>query len=190
MFLALAMAMTMLFGSATSVFAADVTVDADSKTGTCESTFEVTEDMLGGGLVVSIPADMNLTFDEGTSTFAKEDYITVSGSIAATKQVDISLLKDYEWTLQESIGLATELKASGTMTLGDEEAYGKTSTAWGSEEKQVTSVTYTATEVRLSNDTPDQRPVKASVALADVPTIGNYTTEAYFLIEVVDAPTA
>lgn len=181
MVVALAMAMTMVFGSAMSVSAADVTVDTDSTSGSCDSQFEVDSSMLGGNLVVSIPADLNLAYDAGTQTFAKDDYVTVKGSIAATKKVDISVVEENTWTIQET--MAVPLTASGTVVIGTDPAANKTV---GNVTADMTTITYSATEVRQSNVTPDQRPVKASVALADVPTIGTYKTAINFFIEVKD----
>ena len=177
---ALVMALTLLFGSSISVFAAtDVSVDADSKTGTCDSTFTATAENLGGGLVVSIPADLDLT---GSSSFKREDYVTVKGNIAATKKVDISTIYYVDWALQG--GASTSHPASGLVQFSTKAPAQKTIS---DVTDTMTTETYTAEQVRASNTTPDQRTLKASVSADTIPVIGEYKATVTFYIEILDA---
>ena len=180
---ALVMALTLLFGSSISVFAAtDVSVDADSKTGTCDSTFTATAENLGGGLVVSIPADLDLTWDAGSSSFIKSDYVTVKGNVAATKKVDISIPTYVDWALQG--GASTSHPASGTVQFTTKVPAQKTIS---DVTDYMTTETYTAEQVRTSNTTPDQRTLKASVSADTIPVIGEYKATVTFYIEILDA---
>lgn len=180
--LSVALLGTMLVSSTMGVHAADVTVTGDSSTGTTESTFAVTSDMLGGDLVVSIPADLDLTLDAGQGKFLKEDYVTVKGNIEATKKLDISVAEDNTWTIQET--MSNPLTCSGIVKIGSEASAEKTI---GSVTADMTTITYTASEVRASNSVSDNRPVVAEVTLDDIPTIGTYKASVDFYIQVLDA---
>lgn len=178
---ALVMALTLLFGSSISVFAAtDVSVDADSKTGTCDSTFTATAENLGGGLVVSIPADLDLTWDAGSSSFKRQDYVTVKGNVAATKKVNISLYNSQTWLFTSD----ALINADGLLAFDGQTPETKD---LGEGSAKATTVTYSAQEVRASNITPDQRNLTATVAANDIPVIGEYKATITFYIDIADA---
>lgn len=179
-FLAMMMSLMLVGGMSVPSFAAEVPVGGDTASGTVDSQFIATADMLGGGLVVSIPADLNLTYDAGSASLKKEDFVTVKGSISATKRVDISVAKDNTWSTQA--GLST-LNASGTVTFA---GVGETNKDLGDGEVSTTTVSYSASEVRASNN-QDKKTVNAVVATSDIPAEGTYNATVKFHIQLADA---
>lgn len=159
------MTASLLFGNAMPVFAADVSVSGDNATGSTPTEFSVDADALGGGLVVTIPASLDLTQD-ASGDYTVNDVVSAYGNMSPSKLLKVST--DDEITYFNS-GI-TSITATGYVFFGTD----------GVEK-------YTAEQTKNSITSRDNRVIDVSVDKADIAFIGTYNSTVYFDIEVVDA---
>ena len=203
-FLGLILAMTMLVGSSLSVFATDVTVEGTQSTGTCTTTLTVTEEMLGGSLVVSIPATMTYTGTllEGNYTFLSENFIGAQGALAANKKLCISAPETYvmtntteaSYTFDALIFLNDRTTDGTTPIEGTTITYprSKNKITVGESTLDVFTLSFSPAEVLncgkylADNSKPNFTKCVGVSYLGETPPLGTYTGTVNFYISVLD----
>lgn len=89
--IAAAFMLSVLVGSI-KVYADDLRIPDNETTGSTPTSFVVTNDMLiSNDLVVSIPSELVLTYDESANIFTRRDYVTASGSLKSSKRLEVSI---------------------------------------------------------------------------------------------------
>lgn len=156
------MTATLLLGNTMPVFAADISVTSDTANGNTPTEFSVDADAIGGGLVVTIPASLDLTAN-GDGDFVANDVVSAYGNINACKAVTVSTDNEITYVNADDASISV----TGAVTFGSD----------GAEQ-------WTAEETKNSITTLDSRPINVKVAKDDIDYIGTYNTKVYFNINV------
>lgn len=80
----------MLITSGVSAFASNISVTGSS-TGSTPSSFVATDDMLCNDVVVTIPAELILTYNSSTKKLTDSDVVTAQGEIKSGKHLEVSV---------------------------------------------------------------------------------------------------
>lgn len=162
---ALALAGLMSFGSLGSVYATDIDA-TNTSSGTTPAYLSITNEVaqeLGMGLTVSIPNEMNLTYNSDTSEFKTSARVSAKGILGVDEKLKI--------TTDTSVNYKNEdresVTAAGTIQFGTN----------GVE-------TYTADQAYESLTTLDERDISATVPKANIKYKGTYKANINFNIEV------
>lgn len=164
--LGLAMAGAMLLG-AVPVSAAQINVPADpgTATGNTPTQFEVTEDMLGGGLVVSVPDELILQYSAEDQNFSASDNVNAKGNINPAKKLNITTPATVTYLHEDD----ATVDAVGTIDFGTEN-----------------TETWSANELRVAKDAGVDKAIKSTVPMSEVEYVGTYSTTINYDINVVD----
>lgn len=94
----------LLITNGVSVFASDITVSGNS-IGSTPTSFIATEDMLCNEVIVSIPAEMVLTYDSATKKLSDSDVVIAKGDIKSGRHLEVSVPTNitYKHVASESI---------------------------------------------------------------------------------------
>lgn len=152
-----------------SVFASNVNVIGDTATGNTPTSFEVDTNILGGDLVVSIPADLTLTYDSASGTFKDTDVVTANGRILASKKLEVKTPTTVTYKNEDDNSITVD----GTI------AFGTTSGDYGVEE-------WSASELLTSITSPVEKDITATVNKTNISYIGTYKATVTYNISVVD----
>ena len=162
---ALALAGLMSFGSLGTVYATDIDATKTSS-GSTPAYLSITNEVakeLGMGLTVSIPNEMNLTYDSDASEFKTSAKVSAKGILGVDEKLKI--------TTDTSVNYKNEDKesvtAAGTIKFGTS----------GVE-------TYTADQAYESLTTLDERDISATVPKTFIKYKGTYKANINFNIEV------
>lgn len=156
--------MSMLMANGISVFASnDINVSTDT-TGNTQLNFTVTPDMLGGDLIVSIPAEMTLFYNSSTGKFVKSDYVSAKGGIAPDHHLEVSAPTSVTYTHKDK----SSIKVNGSI-------------GFGNNGKEV----WSAEQLIDGLVTPQKRDVTASASISDIKYVGNYGTNLVYNIQIV-----
>jgi len=140
--------------------------------GTTKTDFVADSTILGGDLIVSIPAEMILTYDAENSVMTKTDYVSATGRCASTSKLEIKTLT--------SITYAND--ADNSISVPGTIAFGTTSGDY-----QVTD--WSAPELLTGVKTPAnvvKKNITASVQKDDIDYVGIYGTSILYNISVLD----
>lgn len=159
----------MLVSNGVTVLASEVDVSGGTASGTTPTSFEVDTSVLGGDLVVSIPAEMVLTYNTDDEQFKNEDVVSAKGRIRANKKLQVKTPTSIEY----SNGDDNSIKVAGTV------AFGITS-----DNLQVTE--WSASELLDSLTVLSSKDITATVEKDDISYIGTYSTNITYDINVVD----
>lgn len=146
-----------------------VEIEADGET---KTDFVVDRTILGGDLIVSIPAEMILEYDSGSETLAKEDYVSATGRCISTSKLEVKTLTSITYANEAD----NSIKVPGTI------AFGTTSDTY-----QVTE--WSAAELLAGvKNTADiaKKDIKASVLKSDIDFVGSYATSILYNISVLE----
>ena len=150
---------TMLLGNTMTAFAKDIEVSADKAKDFATTTFSADADAIGGGLVVTIPASLDLTADAGSGNFVANDVVSAKGNIDPCKAVTVSADKNITYSNSDK----DSITVNGIVTFGTD----------GVEK-------WTAEQTKASLETLDERNVSVTVPKENVEYIDTYKTEVYF----------
>lgn len=163
-----------LIATLPSVGVSAQTIDVTGQTGSgsANTDFNVTADMLGGGLVVTIPDSVTLSYDQENDEFVKETTVNAKGYVEVDKKLSVSIPTDITYTLQ-GFDMFT---ADGTI------AFGSTSG-----DNQVTEWS----QVELKTKDADalvgvDKALKVTVDGDEIQDIGTYEAVLNFSIELVN----
>ena len=162
-----------MLATAVPVGATNIVVDSDSKTGQTPTEFEVTSEMLGGDLVVTVPDSMVLDYDSTNAEFSKTAQVTAKGSINPSKKLKVTVPTSITYTHADD----SNITAAGTITFGSTDGVNQ-QTEWSVAELQTKDG---ATLVGVSKD------ITSTVPLTNVQYIGDYNSTINFDINVVAA---
>lgn len=168
-FLATLLTGVVLMNNGVLAFAADVPVSGGTATGSTPTSFTVDASVLGGDLIVSVPADMTLTYDSASSTFKSDDVVSAKGRILTSKKLEVKTPTSITYKNADD----NSITVPGTVTFGS---------ASGSD--QVTE--WSAAELLASLTTLDERDISASVNKSDISYIGTYNATITYNINVVN----
>lgn len=168
-FLATLLTGVMLMSNGVVAFAADVPVSGGTATGSTPTSFTVDNTVLGGDLVVSVPADMTLTYDSSSSTFKSADVVSAKGRILASKKLEVKTPTAITYKNDDD----NSITVPGTITFGS---------VSGSD--QLTE--WSAAQLLTSLTTLDSRNITASVNKNDISYIGTYKATINYNIDVVN----
>lgn len=98
-----------------NVCAAGIDVTDSPVTGTVPSGFNADESIIGAGAVVTLPATLNLVYNESYDTFYSKDTVTTSGSINDASEVVIDVPESVTYT-----GLNTSATVKGFVKFGND----------------------------------------------------------------------
>ena len=144
-------------------------IQVSAETKYTPSRFEVTEDMLGGGLVVSVPNDLHLSLNSKKDLFTSSGVVTAKGNINPAKRLKIYTDTKSSYTHADKNSLSfnadVEFGSGGT-------------------------VYYSATELKnnLTLQNPTSYNVNVSAPYSDVSYIGEYESNILFNISVEPIP--
>ena len=167
---ALMMVSTMLVGGTLTAYAQDISVTDDSVTGSSPTSFNVTADMLGGDLVVTIPDTLTLDYDSANSQFSKTSQVNAKGNINPAKKLEVSVPTDVTYLHADD----NSVDAAGTLAFG---------TTDGDNQKE----TWTASALRTGGTSGVDKDLTSTVPLSEVEYIGTYEATVTFNISLVDA---
>lgn len=140
------------------VLASDIPV-TDSTTGYTPTSFVATNDMLQNNVVVSIPAEMILTYNASTKKLTDTDSVSVRGDIKSGKHLEVSVPANVSY-------YSSKANVNGTLTFGS-----------GGTEK------WTPSQVSSSNNS---RQITSTVNASDLDYAGTYSTTITFNISIVN----
>lgn len=140
------------------VHASDVPV-TDSTTGSTPTSFVATNDMLQNNVIVSIPAEMILTYNASTKKLTDADYVSVRGDVKSGKHLEVSVPTNVVYR-------SSNAYVNGVITFGS-----------GGTEK------WTPSQVSASNNS---RQITSTVNAYDLDYAGNYSTTITFNISIVN----
>ena len=147
----------------TTAFAQDIMMETKTATGSAISSFDVDADVIGGGIVVSIPSSLDLAYNAETKQYICEETVSAKGLIdegeSLTVTVDTEII--YTHTSKEDVSVV------GTVDFGID----------GTE-------TWTADEMAESLETLDSRGIVITVDAEDLEHVGSYSTEMFFDITI------
>lgn len=156
------MTSALLLNSVVSVSAADISVTDGSITESTSTAFTVDEEALGGGLVVTIPASLELSQD-ASGDFVANDVVSAYGNMNPSKTLKVSTSNEITYTNEDAV----DITATGSVTFGTD----------GTEE-------WTAEQTRDSITTLDNRNIGVTVAKENIDYVGTYNSTVYFNIEL------
>lgn len=156
------LAAALLMGNTMPVFASDISVDSDTVTGYTPAEFFVDEDVLGGGVVVTIPASLELSQNQ-SGNFVANDVVSAYGNMNPSKLLSISTSNEITYVNQDD----EEITATAAVTFGMD----------GIED-------WTAEQTKNSITKLDKRKINVTVAQEDIKYIGDYTSTVYFDISM------
>lgn len=162
--LGLALAATMMLG-AVPVSAAQINVTGDTATGNTPTQFEVTEDMLGGGLVVSVPDELVLQYSKDNQNFSASDNVNAKGNINPSKKLNITTPATVTYLHNDD----ATVDAVGNIDFGTEN-----------------TETWSANELRVAKDKGVDKAIKSTVPMSEVEYVGTYSGTINYNINVVD----
>lgn len=154
------------------VFAQTIDVTGQTGSGSANTDFSVTADMLGGGLVVTIPDSVTLSYDQENDEFVKETTVNAKGYVEVDKKLSVSVPTDITYTLQ-GFDMFT---ADGTVTFGTTDGDNQVS-----EWSQVELKTKAADELVGVN-----KALTVTVDGDEIQDIGTYEAVLNFSIELVN----
>lgn len=157
-------------GTKSIVFGVDTSALSDS-TPTEFNLSENDVDLIGGGLVVTIPAEMELTLDGEKKNFTDLDQVTATGNISLKKHVEVAAPTSITYKNEDD----QSIQVNGAVTFGEN---GKQT--WSAYETQqgVTRKDQVANPV--SHD------ISVNVSVDDVDYIGLYKSQIDFDIKLAD----
>lgn len=163
----LALIVTQLLSFPITVHAEEQTVEVatGSALQITTTSFEADEDVIGGGVVVSVPTNITLTYDKELEAYIGTGSVYAKGRISDTQYVEVSI---------DPTIIYQNLDVEGVFVEG--------SVDFGTEGVEV----WTAEEVKASLDNLDKRPVTITVPKTVLDTVGSYESELIFNIELVD----
>lgn len=144
----------------------DIPVDGNT-TGQTETRFEVTSEMLGENVLVSIPAEMTLTWNKTNSTLEAKDYVSAKGKLFDNKHLEITTADSVTYKKVN----APTVEVQGTIT-------------WGIVTNHTGVENWTATELESTPIT--KKSIGAVVNLSDVSSIGDYSANIVYTIKIVN----
>lgn len=144
------------------VYATDIAV-SDATTGTTPTSFVATNDMLQNNVVVSIPAEMVLTYNATTKKLTDTESVSVRGDIKSGKHLEVSVPNNVAYQSSGNY-------VNGVLT------FGTSSGGRGVE-------TWTPTQASSSSNS---RQITSTVNAADLDYAGTYTTTITFSISIVN----
>lgn len=153
----------------------DISVESDTADGETLTKFEVDNTILGGDLIVSIPAEMTLEYDATSETMTKADYVSASGRCGANQKLEIRTATSITYKDDKK----AEITVPGTVAFGVAEA-----------DKQLEN--WTAVELLTGVKTPDsivKKDISATVQKSDIDYIGSYSSVIQYNITVVTTDT-
>lgn len=112
--LAILMATVTVLGAPLSAFAEEIDASGGVGSGSADTNFSVDAETLGGGLMVLIPDEIVLEYNEGEKVFEKTTQITAKGFVAVDKHLEVSVPTDIEYALENFASVT----AAGTVTFG------------------------------------------------------------------------
>ena len=168
--LALMMAVTMLTGGTLTAHAQDISVSGDTANGSSETSFNVTADMLGGDLVVTVPDTLTLDYDSENSRFSKTSQVNAKGNINPAKKLEVSVPTSITYLHKND----SSVDAAGTLEFG---------TTDNSNQKE----TWTASALQAGGTTGVDKDLTSTVPLSEVEYVGTYEATVTFNIALVDA---
>ena len=148
-------------------------VSAGEDSGSADTSFSATADMLGGGLTVLIPDEIVLTYNEEDGVFEKTAQVTGKGYIEVNKYLEVTVPTSITYTLENF----DTIKADGTITFGVTE-----------ETNQVQSWTQAELKTKDASDNVIgvSKDLYVAVPEDNVLDIGNYTSVLNFTIELIE----
>ena len=152
----IALAISVLFNAGV-VNAETVSVDNGTTTQSVASNFSVPENLLGGGLTVSIPPNLDLEYDAETQSFKANENVSISGTIDNGKTLTIQVNETAEYTNKAD----STVKAEGVVSFGDSGV-----------------VTFSEGEISASE------PISIEVPLSNITVAGDYSLEINFSMEM------
>ena len=108
--LASMMAVMMLAGSTIPAYAEGLSEEGDTSSAQTNVTFTTTSSQLGG-VIVSVPATLNLSYDSATQKFSSSDTVYAYGQLGSKLQLEISSPATVKYTNQDVAG-ASQLTGS------------------------------------------------------------------------------
>ena len=169
--LAMIMAAMMALGSPLTMFAQEIDATGGSGTGSADTNFSVDAETLGGGLVVLIPDEIVLEYNEGEEVFEKTSQITAKGFVEVDKHLEVSVPTDIEYAL-ENFDAVT---AAGTITFGIADG-----------DNQVENWTQTELKTKDGDDVVGvAKDITVEVPESNVLDIGTYRAVISFNIELL-----
>ena len=99
-FLASMMAVMMLAGLVTPVYADGLSQEGDTSSAQTNVTFTTTSAQLGG-VIVSVPATLNLSYDSDAQKFSSSDTVYAYGQLGSKLQLEISSPATVKYTNQD-----------------------------------------------------------------------------------------
>ena len=181
--LALGLAMVTALSASVPTFAATDIGEADfASGGTTPTSFEATTDILGGDLIVSIPAELVLEPDATDSTatkFSKSDVVSAKGRISAVKKLSVSIADIDTNSTTEGIQVNYALADDSSVLAEGTVAFKDDTTSNGVRE-------WSASELLTSLTTLDSRDISVEVPKENVSYIGDYSTTITYTIQLQD----
>lgn len=147
------------------VGATDVPVDSTS-TGSTPTSFIATDDMLQNDVIVSIPADMILTYNSSTKKLTDSDIVTARGDIKAGKHLEVSV----------PTSITYQNKASSSIDVNGVLNFGSVFNNRGVEKW---------TPSQVSSSAGDSRQITSTVNAYDLEYAGTYKATITFNISIV-----
>lgn len=154
--LGLTLSGVLLFGTVPA-YAKDISVSDGTTTESVTSNFSVTADMLGGGLTVTIPSGLDLTYDTDSQSFKASENVLVSGTVEDGKTLQI----------QAEPTITYENKEDSSVTVKGKVIFGKSGV-----------VTCTGANLSVSE------PVNIEVPLSNITVAGDYSSVINFNISM------
>lgn len=151
----------------------EIPVEIDKADGTTKTDFVVDNTILGGDLIVSIPAEMILSYDADNEVMVEADYVSASGRCSSTSNLEVKTLTSITYANDAD----NSIEVPGTIE------FGVTSDAY-----QITE--WSAAELLTGIKNIDDRVKKnitASVLKADIDFVGTYSTTILYNISVLDS---
>lgn len=136
---------------------------SDTTTGTTPTSFVATNDMLQNNVVVSIPAEMVLTYNATTKKLTDTESVSVRGDIKSGKHLEVSVPTNVAYQSSGNY-------VNGVLT------FGTTSGGRGTE-------TWTPTQASSSSNS---RQITSTVNASDLDYAGTYSTTITFSISIVN----
>lgn len=155
-----------------TAFADTVDVSSGSNAGNTDTSFVASAEMLGGGLVVIIPDEIPLTYEDSVQAYTNDSSVIAKGYVDVGKYLEVSVLTDVTYT-HDILSIIT---ADGTVTFGNTDgAY------------QITE--WSQTELKTKDDSNTvvgvTKPLNVSVPKANIVDIGTYSSVIDFYINLV-----
>lgn len=166
--LAAVLASSMVLGGTITAKAQTISVTGDT-TGTSPTSFNVTADMLGGDLVVTVPDAMTLSQNAGKTAFESSNNVNAKGNINPAKKLVITTPTNITYTHADDASVT----ADGTVTFGTTDGVNQ-KTEWS------------AVELHDGGTTGVDKAITADVAMTEVEYIGDYNSSIVFNINIVD----